>query len=142
MLMVAYPSELVGAITTQLNLFQVSTTATINNAFYFSGTAGNTIDLYSLGGSIVAQGGSSGGAVVDLEDGTLIGVVVTSTQADTTAEKDLRAVSISHIERSLHTHTGLTLERFLHDDLSITRQWFRQSLFNTLRTQLLVAIEK
>lgn len=139
MLIVAYPSEFVGAITTQLSLYQASTLAHIDRAFYFHDNE-ESLDLYSLGGSILAQGGSSGGAVVDLEDGFVVGVIVTSTQADTTAEKNLRAVSISHIDRSLYQQIGLTLVRFLNDDPKATTRWFRTSLFNDLRQQLLDAI--
>lgn len=139
-LVVAYPSELVGAIATQLNLFQVSTTATIDRAYFFSDPVEGkepNVDVISIGGSIVAQGGSSGGAIVDLSDGGLVGIIVTSTRAATTEEKDLRGVTTAHINRSLLEHLNLSLPLFLQDDLSVTAEWFRNNYFTDERSALI-----
>lgn len=116
-LLVSYPAELLGGILTQTNLNQVSSLGEIKQGFFFEGNASDELDLFSLGGNIVAQGGSSGGAVVNSENGTLAGILVTSTAAATTNEKDLKGLSLSHISRSLKEETGNTLPQFLSRNL-------------------------
>ncbi|MDP3956358.1 MAG: trypsin-like peptidase domain-containing protein [bacterium] len=141
MLVVAYPSELIGAIATQLNLFQVSTTAEVTRAFYFGDDQDSpAIDLISIGGSIVAQGGSSGGAIIDLEDGKVLGIIVTSTRGETTEKKDLRGVTLSHINRSIQNYTQLSLSDFISQDLETLGRWFNQNLFAKLRASLTGAL--
>lgn len=112
-LLVSYPAELLGGILTQVSLNQVSSLGSIQHGFYFKDANAGLLDSFSLGGNIVAQGGSSGGAVIDSSTGTLVGILVTSTSADSTASKDLHALSLAHIDRSMLQETGRSLASYL-----------------------------
>lgn len=141
-LLVSYPAELLGGITAQTGLNQVSTESIIGRGYFFNDDTPEAIDLVSVGGAILAQGGSSGGAMVDLRDGSLIGIIVTSTVADTTEEKDLRAITLSHINRSMRAHLGVSLAGFLKSDLGERFAAFRETSFKTERQTLLDAINR
>ena len=116
----AYPAGFLGGISIQKDLYSVSSVATVGERFTFFE---NTIDLFSIGGTVVSQGGSSGGAVVSSKN-NLIGVIVTSTQADTTAERDLRAITIGHINRALAQNANITIEGLLFGDVALKSKLF------------------
>ncbi|HEY4498936.1 MAG TPA: trypsin-like peptidase domain-containing protein [Candidatus Paceibacterota bacterium] len=120
----AYPAGFLGGINIQMNLFLSSATATIQDVYTF---IEDTVDLLSLGGSVVSQRGSSGGAVVNAS-GELIGIVVTSSEAPTTGERDLRAITISHINRVLQKETGVSLREFLAQDIQAVGEQFRNEI--------------
>jgi len=109
----AYPAGFLGGTLIQTSLFLSSAPANIQDVYTFTE---DTIDLLSLGGSVVAQQGSSGGAVVTGE-GKLAGIIVTSSQAPSTNERDLNAITLSHINRSLKKETGFDLREFLSQDI-------------------------
>ncbi|QSH39214.1 trypsin-like peptidase domain-containing protein [Candidatus Kaiserbacteria bacterium] len=109
-LLASYPAGFLGSALLQRGLWPVSTTVEIQKVYTFSEAL---IDILSLGGTIVAQGGSSGGAVMN-QWNKLVGIIVTSSVGNTTAERDLRALTLSHIDRSLQIHTGNTLLSFLN----------------------------
>lgn len=108
-LVASYPAEFVGALTVSGNLYPASSVSTIGQLVTF-GTS--TIDALSLGGIIEAQSGSSGGAVVN-RWGKLIGLIVTTSDGATTAERDLHALSLSYVDRDLKIESGLTLRELL-----------------------------
>ena len=97
-LLAAYPAGVLGGIAISLNLYLTSAIAAVGEVYTFSDQA--NIDLFSLGGTLVAQSGSSGGAAVSLQ-GKLQGLIATEVPAATTAGRDLRAITIAHINRSL-----------------------------------------
>lgn len=97
MLLAAYPAGFLGGISIALNLYITSAVATVGQLYDFSG---DTVDLFSLGGTVVSQAGSSGGAAVNAH-GKLQGIIVTEVPSATTAGRDLRALTLSHINRSL-----------------------------------------
>lgn len=119
----AYPAGFLGGTSIQRDLYSVSSVATVGERFTF---LENTIDLFSIGGTVVSQGGSSGGAVVS-DKNNLIGVIVTSTQADTTAERDLRAITTGHINRALIKNAGTTIEGLLFGDVVLKSRLFNLS---------------
>jgi len=105
-LVAAYPAGLLGGINIQKDLYPSSAVARTGTVYSFDeGTA----DIFSIGSSVVAQQGSSGGAVVNT-DGELIGLIVTATFGSMTGERDLNALTTSHLNASFKAHTG--------DDLS------------------------
>lgn len=132
----AYPAEFVGPYIALQALYPAATIASIHELATFKpeGAVG-TPDLMSLGGSIVAQGGSSGGAVIS-DTATLIGLVVTSTRSASTAERNLRATSIAYINDDLVQASGIGLPEFINSPLHSLREHFTDSLRN--ETQVLL----
>jgi len=108
-----YPAEFVGGFAAENNLFPVSSVSPINQLLTF---ATSTIDMIAIGGVVEAQGGSSGGAVVNAW-GRTIGIISTTSDAPTTALRDLRAITLSYINRDLLAQTGTDLATFLSGDL-------------------------
>lgn len=103
--LVSYPAGFLGGQTIIQSLYQSSAVINITDRYTFGD---NTVDLISLGGSVVAQKGSSGGAVVD-QDGKLLGLITTSSDADTTAGRELRAITSAYIDRHLIKNANTTL---------------------------------
>lgn len=128
-LIAGYPAGFLSGISIQRELYAASSIITIGQRYTFSGV---TVDAFSLGGSPVAQRGSSGGAVVNSE-GKLIGIIVTSTNAPTTAGRDLDAISISHISRGLQSEIGLSLNSLLASNLEISLKEFNDKTLPAIR---------
>lgn len=112
-LIASYPAEFLQG-STQLNLYPVSSVTTIQELLTFGRGA---VDLISVGGVAGAQAGSSGGAVVN-PWGRLVGLITTTSEGATTAERDLRALTISYIERDIKAQTGLGFAEYLSGDLA------------------------
>lgn len=134
----AYPAEFVKGAAARNDLYITSTIAQIRQMLTFSE---RLVDVISLGGTVVAQGGSSGGAVVNLW-GYLIGLMVTTSEGDTTAMRDLRAITMAHIDRSFTLHTGKDLREFLEGDPAILAKNFATNAAPTLSQILANAIAK
>ncbi|MBI2030849.1 trypsin-like peptidase domain-containing protein [Candidatus Kaiserbacteria bacterium] len=115
-----YPAEFVGGYNAQNNLYAVSSVSKIEQLMTF---AGNTVDAFSIGGVIEAQSGSSGGPVVNAWD-KLIGVITTTSEGATTADRTLHALTLSYIERDLRAQTGQGLSSYLEGDLAAKEQDF------------------
>ncbi len=105
----SYPAEFVGAASTNFGLNPASSLTTIKELLTF---VGDTVDLISLGGVAEAQSGSSGGAVVN-EWGYLVGIITTTSDGATTADRELRALTLSYINREILNGTGMNLEALL-----------------------------
>jgi S1-C subfamily serine protease len=113
-LALGYPAGFLGGVTINQNLYAVASVATVGELFTFHS---DTFDLFSIGGTPVAQKGSSGGGVVNQKNGRLSGLIVTTTEADTTSGRNLNAVTLSHIDRSMQTQEGVGLTQFLQGSL-------------------------
>jgi len=137
-LLAGYPAGFLDGPTIESNLYAVSSPVTIKNVYTF-GT--NTVDLLSVGGSLVAQKGSSGGGVVDLTTGKVVGVFVTSTEAATTGERDLRAITIEYIQRALLEEHRNSLETLLEGDIAAKAEQFNLGVAPTLTKLLTNALE-
>jgi hypothetical protein len=107
-----YPAELIGS-SGQFSLYAVSSVTTIKKLLTF---VQKTVDLFSLGGIIVAQGGSSGGAVVNGWD-HLIGLIVTTSAGDNTGTRDLHALTLGYINRDIAVQSGHDLPSILSADV-------------------------
>lgn len=112
-LVASYPVELLGGIVTEGSLYAATTETTIMKLLTFGS---GSVDLYSLGGVIEAQSGSSGGAVVN-PWGYLIGLIVTTSVGTTTANRDLHSLTLSYIDRDFSIQTGTNLSTFLSEDV-------------------------
>ena len=132
-LLAAYPAGFLSGISISKDLYINSAVTKVMELFTFKT---GTLDLFSIGGTVVAQQGSSGGAVVD-RDNKLLGIIVTSTMADSTGERDLRAISIAHINRSFVKDTGFDLQTLLSGDIQAEADVFNENIAPSL-TQLLV----
>jgi S1-C subfamily serine protease len=124
-----YPAEFVGGYNAQNNLYAVSSVSKIDQLMTF---AGNTVDAFSIGGVIEAQSGSSGGPVVNAWD-KLIGMITTTSDGATTADRALHALTLSYIDRDLRAQTGQGLASYLEGDLAA-----REQDFNTTWLQHLI----
>lgn len=95
----AYPAQLLGGIAIQENLYASSAMSTVQTLYAFEDPT--NVDLVALAGTIVAQTGSSGGAVVNATNGNLVGLITTESQGTTTSSRLLNAITLAHINRSL-----------------------------------------
>ncbi len=112
-----YPAEFVGGGIAQTNLFPVSSVSPIQQLLTFST---GSVDLISVGGVIEAQSGSSGGPVVNQWD-KLIGIITTTSEGTTTADRNLRAVTLDYIDNDVTRETGKGIASLLEQDLSALR---------------------
>lgn len=134
----SYPSEFVGVRATQFNLHPASSITSIRELLTFNE---RTVDLISLGGVPEAQSGSSGGAVVNAW-GYLIGIITTTSEGTTTAERELRALTLSYINRDFLEQSGEDLATFLAGDPADRETAFKTTHADSLTTLLIEAIEK
>ena len=123
-LVASYPAEFIGGMTAQLNLYPVSSVTAIKGLLTFSEEG--TVDIVSLGGIIGAQSGSSGGAIVN-GWGRLIGLISTTSEGKTTAERDLRAITLSYISRDISVQSGLDLQTILGGNVEAEASAFNAS---------------
>lgn len=139
MFVAGYPASFLGSIGVERNLYLLSAQSTIADIFTFGEQ--NTADLISVGGTVLSQQGASGGAVAN-QNGNLIGIVVTTTEEISTNERDLRAITIGHINRTLTAEIGISLEQLLSVDLIGTAKNFNESVAPLLRDMLTKEIER
>lgn len=97
----SYPAGFLGGMSASMNLYPASALTTIQTLMTFSS---GSPDIFSIGGTVTAQSGSSGGAVVNAW-GYVIGLITTMKDAKTTSERDLRALTLSYIDADLKAHT-------------------------------------
>lgn len=120
----SYPAEFVGNAA-RSDLYAAASVTTIGQLLTFSTSS---IDAISVGGVIEAQSGSSGGAVVNAWQ-HLIGIITTTSSGQTTAERDLRAVTLSYINRDLKAQSGLDLGGvFAANPVDLTAQFTRDQV--------------
>ena len=128
-----YPAEFIGSAAAQSQLNVASSITSIKDLLTFKTS---TVDLISLGGVAEAQSGSSGGPVVNAW-GRLIGLITTTSEGATTAERDLRALTISYINRDIKGQSGSDLASILTGNLAAEAAAFRNAVAPHL-TQLLI----
>ena len=127
-LIVSYPASFIRGALIRTSLFQTSAIITIKDLLTFKTGA---IDALSLGSSIVAQSGSSGGAIVN-QWNKLIGIVVTASAGNTTSERNLRGLTLEHISRSMQKNSHITLETFLLKTSTEMTKFFADELSKEL----------
>lgn len=111
MLLASYPAGFLSGQIIAKSLYASSARAAVIKLYSFNNTP--NIDLVSIGGTVVSQAGSSGGAVVRMQTGALTGIIATASVAESTAERDLRAVTVAHINRDLAADGYTSLASFL-----------------------------
>jgi len=114
MLTASYPAEFLSGGSAQFSLFPVSALTTVRELLTFGS---GKVDIISLGGIAAAQSGSSGGATVNAW-GRLVGIITTTSEGETTAERDLRAVTLFYIDRDMGIQSGSNLSSLLSGDIA------------------------
>ena len=137
-----YPAEFLGEITIQRDFWPVSSSVEIKSSYYFSEEGKEKPDLLGLGGSVVAQAGASGGAVVDSYTGKLVAVIVTTSEAKTTGDRDLNGATLNHINRAMAKSIGKNLREFLSQNLKEELNRFQRDNFGTLKNLLVKELER
>lgn len=131
----AYPASFLGGATIETSLYSTTALSTVQEVYAFhEGETG--VDLFSLGGTVVSQGGSSGGAAVRQSTGALAGIFVTAIEAETTGGSDIRALSLSHIDNSLRAEGEGGLSGELSGDLEIKARLFNENIAPALTRML------
>lgn len=139
-LLAAYPAGFLEGASIVLNLYPTSTFTLVEKLFYF--TNNTNVDLFSIGKTIVSQSGSSGGAVVRLQDGSLTGIITTATEGKSTQQRDLRAITLAHIDRSLRAAGEGGVDGFLSGDIVKKSADFNSATAPSLRQTLIDVLEK
>lgn len=111
-LLVSYPAGFLGGLSILQDLSITSAVTNIQDVFTFKD---GTIDVLAVGGTVVSQKGSSGGLVVD-SNTSLIGIITTSSDGNTTSNRGLNAITISYINRTLESEISMKLKQFLELD--------------------------
>src|SRR3990167_2595200 len=137
-LLAAYPAGFLSGISIAKDLYISSAITKIIGVFTFKEGA---LDLFSIGGSIVAQQGSSGGAVVNRKN-ELLGIIVTSSEAENTQDRDLRAITIAHINRSFMKDTGFDLQTLFSGNIKAEVAAFNKNIATELTRLLVSELEK
>lgn len=94
----------------------------------------NYADVISIGGSAVGAEGSSGGPVIN-SAGKAIGIIVTRGDDEADGKGSLRAITLSHIERTIKEETGFSLEKNISGNFP-----FRAKVFNDTLSPFLIDI--
>lgn len=110
---------------------QVATTS-VSELYTFGS---NYADVISVRGSVVGAEGASGGPIVS-ENGAVIGMITTRGNDEVDGEGSLRAITISHINRTIKEETGFTLSENLSGNLPYRAQVFAETLTPFLITLL------
>lgn len=106
-------------------------TTTISELYTFGS---NYADVFAIRGSVVGAEGSSGGPVVN-DANKVIGMIVTRGDDETDGAGSLRAISLSHIERTIQEETGFSFERNISGNLPR-----RSSVFMTTLAPFLLSL--
>ncbi|MDO8624360.1 MAG: serine protease [bacterium] len=102
----SYAAQFLTAGEVQSSLYPTIVFGMVKAIFTFTD---QTIDVVALGGSAAAQEGSSGGGIARA-DGTLAGVITTSTIEGDTSTRNLSGITASYIRRDYAAETSATLE--------------------------------
>lgn len=133
-----YPAGFLGGIATQRALWSVASFATITSRYTFTE---NTLDLVGLGGNLLAQKGSSGGALVDYK-GDLAGLIVTATLEGATDVRDVRALTTDYINRTFSAEASFPLYELKNIELAPLLSQFTHDFLPPLRKLLTDVLEK
>lgn len=135
-LVAGYPAGFLGGISIQKELYPVSSIARTGRLYSFGST---TPDIVSVAGSPLAQQGASGGAVIG-GNGKLLGLISTASTGATTGERELFAITGTHLERSFAERNSSSLMEMLGNaDLAQLADEFNKNVAPKL-TKLLEAV--
>lgn len=105
----SYGAQELDAKEIKSSLYPTIVLGSVKKIFTFTRT---TIDLISLGGSIAAQEGSSGGGAVNPR-GELVGTLTTSTVTGDAALRNINAITSSYVRTAFTKESGQGIDLFL-----------------------------
>lgn len=94
----------------------------------------NYADVFSVRGSAIGAEGSSGGPIINAE-GEVIGMIATRGDDEADGVGSLRAITLSHVNRTIEEETGFTLAENLNGNLS-----YRAEIFANTMTPFLIQL--
>lgn len=109
LLAIAYPVGELGSFFIEHGLYASSAIPEITDILTF-GTS--TVDLLVLSGTVLAQRGSSGGLIANL-NGNMAALITTISEEGNTNERTVGAITLSHIASSFASETNLSLGDFI-----------------------------
>ena len=127
----SYPAEFIAPSAAENSLLPSLSQSAVAQLLTF--TTGS-VDLISVNDVREAQSGSSGGAVVNAW-ARLVGLLVTTSDATTTANRTLHALTLSYVDRDMETHVGKNLSTFLAGDINATLNNFNATSLRPLLQQ-------
>ena len=142
-LLAGYPAGFLSGITIEMSLYISTALTHISDIFAFDDRG--SADIVSVGGSVVAQAGSSGGAVVRQQDGALQGIIATQTEAEnnkSTDARDLHAITLGHIDRALRDAGMGGIAKLLSGDLETKATDFATNIAPGERQKLIDVLNK
>jgi S1-C subfamily serine protease len=107
-----------------VDLIPRSAETTISELYTFGS---NRADVFSIRGSVVGAEGASGGPVLN-DSGDVIGMISTRGDDSTDGAGSLRAITLSHVHRTILEETGFGLEDSLGGNLTLRSQIFGETL--------------
>ena len=102
----------------------------------------NYADVFAVKGSVIGEQGASGGPVVLQSDGRVIGMITTRGDDARDGAGSLRAITISHINRTITEETGFSLSSNLSGNLPYRANIFTTTLAPFLTNLLLAEVKK
>jgi len=113
---VGYPASFMGSISLLMNLSQLVSPAIVDSLRSVKNST--TLDILAFKGNIVAQHGSSGGAVI-AGGGKFVAIPAffdKGGQGASTADAVINAITVDYVSRDLKANTGFSLEEFIARD--------------------------
>lgn len=106
------------------DLLAKKATTSISELYTFGS---NYADVFSVRGSVVGAEGASGGPIIDTE-GNVIGMIATRGDDSVDGEGSLRAITLSHINRTIEEETGFSLTDNLAGNLPYRAKVFADTM--------------
>lgn len=129
---VAYPAGALLAGGTDTELIPRMASTSISQLFTFSS---NVADVIGIRGSVIGQQGSSGGPILDPK-ANVIGMITTRGNDAKDGAGSLRAITLSHINRTITEETGFSLESNLSGNIPYRAEVFTATMVPFLTEQL------
>lgn len=101
----------------------------------------NYADVFAVKGSVIGEQGASGGPVIAVSDGRVIGMITTRGDDERDGAGSLRAITISHVNRTITEETGFSLSSNLSGNLPYRANIFTSTMAPFLTKILLAEVK-